>query len=155
MSFSRFVTLSCACLVFLKCTHARDADASGPLGAAAADCAPGASKKACANCSCGRAEAEAAGVKAALTPDMLENPQSACGSVRARLQPRARCEDSGAARFACSGGCGGHGSSSVAGPTTGSAGSAAERAVCLKRLFWERICRESGLHTLHFQLVAG
>eukprot|EP00892_Ulva_mutabilis_P011678 jgi/Ulvmu1/8883/UM049_0065.1 len=38
------------------------------------------SKKACANCSCGRAEAEAAGVKLQLTPDMIENPQSACGS---------------------------------------------------------------------------
>jgi hypothetical protein len=41
----------------------------------------GASKKACADCTCGRAEAEAAGIKAQLTPDMLENPQSACGSV--------------------------------------------------------------------------
>ena len=50
----------------------------------------GASKKACANCSCGRAEAEAAGVKAALTPDMLENPQSACGSVRALCAPQCR-----------------------------------------------------------------
>lgn len=38
------------------------------------------SKKACANCSCGRAEAEAAGVKMQLTQDMIENPQSACGS---------------------------------------------------------------------------
>lgn len=55
--------------------------------AVAEDCGVGASKKACANCSCGRAEAEAAGVKAALTPEMLENPQSACGSVRALCVP--------------------------------------------------------------------
>jgi Cytokine-induced anti-apoptosis inhibitor 1, Fe-S biogenesis len=46
----------------------------------AAGCAP--TKKACANCTCGRAEAEAAGVKVQLTPEMMENPQSACGSVR-------------------------------------------------------------------------
>lgn len=38
------------------------------------------SKKACANCSCGRAEAEAAGVKMQLSQDMIDNPQSACGS---------------------------------------------------------------------------
>ena len=36
-------------------------------------------KKACKNCSCGRAEMEEQGVK--LTADMLENPQSACGNV--------------------------------------------------------------------------
>lgn len=41
----------------------------------------GASKKACADCTCGRAEAEAAGIKAQLTAEMLDNPQSACGSV--------------------------------------------------------------------------
>lgn len=55
----------------------------------------GASKKACANCSCGRAEAEAAGVKAALTPEMLENPQSACGSVRALCFPQYRARSEG------------------------------------------------------------
>ncbi len=37
------------------------------------------SKKACKNCSCGRAEMEEQGVK--LTAEMIENPQSACGSV--------------------------------------------------------------------------
>ncbi|EFJ43949.1 hypothetical protein VOLCADRAFT_95892 [Volvox carteri f. nagariensis] len=47
------------------------------------DCEVGQSgRKACKNCSCGRAEAEAAGggggVK--LTADMLDNPQSACGN---------------------------------------------------------------------------
>ena len=57
------------------------------MRAVAEDCSVGASKKACANCSCGRAEAEAAGAKAALTPEMLDNPQSACGSVRAPRAP--------------------------------------------------------------------
>lgn len=52
--------------------------------AAVGDCEIGASKKACADCTCGRAEAEAAGIKAQLTSDMLENPQSACGSVSLR-----------------------------------------------------------------------
>ena len=51
------------------------------------DCEVGASKKACADCSCGRAEAEAAGIKAELTADMLENPQSACGSVSHISEP--------------------------------------------------------------------
>ncbi|WIA10712.1 hypothetical protein OEZ85_010887 [Tetradesmus obliquus] len=41
---------------------------------------PGGARKACKNCSCGRAEAEAAGVKVELTKDMLDNPQSACGN---------------------------------------------------------------------------
>lgn len=45
------------------------------------DCDVGASgRKACKNCTCGRAEAEAQGVK--LTKDMLDNPQSSCGNVR-------------------------------------------------------------------------
>jgi hypothetical protein len=42
---------------------------------------PGGARKACKNCSCGRAEAEAAGVKVELTQEMLDNPQSACGNV--------------------------------------------------------------------------
>ena len=49
--------------------------------AAVGDCSTGATKKACANCTCGRAEEEAQGIKASLTADMLDNPQSACGSV--------------------------------------------------------------------------
>ena len=52
------------------------------FGAAAADdCEIGAGKKACKNCTCGRADAEAAVQKVDLSQDMIENPQSACGSV--------------------------------------------------------------------------
>jgi hypothetical protein len=47
------------------------------------DCEVGAggARKACKNCSCGRAEAEAKGEKVQLTKEMLENPQSSCGNV--------------------------------------------------------------------------
>jgi hypothetical protein len=46
------------------------------------DCEVGAggARKACKNCSCGRAEAEAKGEKVQLTKEMLENPQSSCGN---------------------------------------------------------------------------
>lgn len=45
------------------------------------DCEVGASgRKACENCSCGRAEAEAAGQTTKLTQEMLDNPQTNCGS---------------------------------------------------------------------------
>lgn len=37
-------------------------------------------RKACKDCSCGRADAEAQGVSVKLTQEMLDNPQSACGS---------------------------------------------------------------------------
>lgn len=56
-------------------------DKQRPVAAPAADggdCST--SRKACANCSCGRAEKEAAGEKVELTPEMLENPQSSCGN---------------------------------------------------------------------------
>ena len=48
------------------------------------DCDVGKSgKKACKNCTCGRAEMEQQeGVK--VTADMLDNPQSACGNVSER-----------------------------------------------------------------------
>lgn len=52
-----------------------------PSAAAMDDCEVGAGKKACKNCTCGRADAEAAVQKVDLSQDMLENPQSACGSV--------------------------------------------------------------------------
>ncbi|MEW5307515.1 MAG: hypothetical protein WDW36_009904 [Sanguina aurantia] len=56
-------------------------DKKRPTVPSADDCEVGAAgRKACANCSCGRAEAEAAGVKVDLTQDMLDNPVSACGS---------------------------------------------------------------------------
>ncbi|GBF96862.1 anamorsin [Raphidocelis subcapitata] len=54
-----------------------------PAAAAAAgdDCEVGAARKACKNCSCGRAEAEAAGVKVQLTDEMLQNPGvGSCGN---------------------------------------------------------------------------
>jgi hypothetical protein len=63
----------------------RQRPAPGAAGAADADdceLGPGGARKACKNCSCGRAEAEAKGEKVTLTPEMLENPQSACGNVR-------------------------------------------------------------------------
>ncbi|XP_025798975.1 anamorsin homolog isoform X4 [Panicum hallii] len=45
------------------------------------DCEVGASRKACKNCTCGRAEAEAKVEKLELTAEQINNPQSACGSV--------------------------------------------------------------------------
>ncbi len=56
-------------------------DRARPAPVAASDCEVGAGRKACANCSCGRAEAEAAGAPPAkLTQEMLDNPVSNCGS---------------------------------------------------------------------------
>jgi hypothetical protein len=55
-----------------------------PPAAAKDDCEVGASgRKACKDCTCGRAEAEAAGVKVQLTAEMLQNPGvgSSCGNV--------------------------------------------------------------------------
>ncbi|ONK79770.1 uncharacterized protein A4U43_C01F9900 [Asparagus officinalis] len=44
------------------------------------DCEVGSTRKACKNCTCGRAEAEEKAVKLDLTADQINNPKSACGS---------------------------------------------------------------------------
>ncbi|XP_071703053.1 anamorsin homolog [Rutidosis leptorrhynchoides] len=44
------------------------------------DCEVGSTRKACKNCSCGRAEEEEKVQKLGVTMDQLENPKSACGS---------------------------------------------------------------------------
>lgn len=81
-----FVVACCTLQCTLQCT-------AFPPAAKQDDCelGPGGARKACKNCSCGRAEAEAAGVKVELTKDMLDNPQSACGNVSCSLRLEACC----------------------------------------------------------------
>ncbi|KAI3421648.1 uncharacterized protein J3R85_012000 [Psidium guajava] len=49
------------------------------------DCEVGSTRKACKNCTCGRAEAEEKVEKLGVTLDQLNNPQSACGNVRSLI----------------------------------------------------------------------
>ena len=51
------------------------------MASAVGDCEVGATRKACKNCTCGRAEAEQKVEKLGLNDDLLNNPQSACGNV--------------------------------------------------------------------------
>jgi len=52
------------------------------LAVTVGDCEVGATRKACKNCTCGRAEAEQKVEKLGLTAEQLNNPESACGNVR-------------------------------------------------------------------------
>ncbi|XP_031117820.1 anamorsin homolog [Ipomoea triloba] len=56
-----------------------DEDLKKPQLPTVGDCEVGSARKACKNCTCGRAEAEAK-VELGLTMDQLNNPQSACGN---------------------------------------------------------------------------
>lgn len=52
---------------------------------AVGDCEVGKAKKACRNCTCGRAEEEAKVLKLGLTSEQINNPQSACGNVSSKV----------------------------------------------------------------------
>ncbi|KAF3432477.1 hypothetical protein FNV43_RR27217 [Rhamnella rubrinervis] len=57
-----------------------DEDLKKPQLPLVGDCEVGSTRKACKNCTCGRAEAEQEVQKLGLIDDLLDNPQSACGS---------------------------------------------------------------------------
>lgn len=57
-----------------------DEDLKKPQLPIIGDCEVGSTRKACKNCTCGRAEEEEKVEKLGLTAELLNNPQSACGS---------------------------------------------------------------------------
>ncbi|KAJ8618535.1 hypothetical protein MRB53_014721 [Persea americana] len=57
-----------------------DEDLKKPQLPLVGDCEVGSTRKACKNCTCGRAEAEEKVQKLGLTTELLNNPQSACGN---------------------------------------------------------------------------
>lgn len=57
-----------------------EADLKKPQLPLIGDCEVGTTRKACKNCTCGRAKAERKVEKLVLTMDQLNNPQSACGN---------------------------------------------------------------------------
>ncbi|KAM3264101.1 hypothetical protein P3L10_001095 [Capsicum annuum] len=65
-------------------------DLKKPQLPSVADCEVGKTRKACKNCTCGRAEAETK-VQLGPTAEQLNNPQSACGSVWFLLCDAFRC----------------------------------------------------------------
>lgn len=59
------------------------------------DCEVGSTRKACKNCTCGRAEAEEKVEKLELTAEQINNPQSACGNVSIKhIYPQIHCSGS-------------------------------------------------------------
>jgi hypothetical protein len=76
-----------------------DPKVSFPHVSPVGDCEVGATRKACKNCTCGRAEAEAEAEqkveKLELTAEQIDNPQSACGSVSIVSYSGIRCSNVG------------------------------------------------------------
>lgn len=68
-------------IFYLLCAQLFWGDLTGKSFSVVGDCEVDSTRKACKNCTCGRAEAEEKVQKLELTAELLNNPQSACGSV--------------------------------------------------------------------------